>query len=40
MSCTEIAYEVGFGDQSYFIKHFKRNNGTYPGAIPSPEAIA
>jgi len=29
-SCTEIAYEVGFGDQSYFIKHFKRLTGTTP----------
>ncbi len=23
-SCAEIAYEVGFGDQSYFIMHFRR----------------
>jgi len=29
-SCTEVAYEVGFGDQSYFIKHFKRLTGTTP----------
>lgn len=29
-SCTEIAYEVGFGDQSYFIKHFRRITGTTP----------
>jgi len=29
-SCPEIAYEVGFGDQSYFIKHFKRLTGTTP----------
>jgi two-component system, response regulator YesN len=29
-SCAEIAYEVGFGDQSYFIKHFKRLTGTTP----------
>jgi len=29
-SCTEIAYEVGYGDQSYFIKHFKRLTGTTP----------
>lgn len=30
LSCTQIAYEVGFGDQSYFIKHFKRLTGTTP----------
>jgi AraC-like DNA-binding protein len=30
-SCTEIAYEIGFGDQSYFIKHFRRLTGTTPG---------
>ncbi len=30
MSCTEIAYEVGFGDQSYFIKHFRRLTGVTP----------
>jgi len=30
MSCTEIAYDVGYGDQSYFIKQFKRINGTTP----------
>jgi len=30
MSCTEIAYDVGFSDQSYFIKHFKRITGTTP----------
>ncbi|OGV64272.1 MAG: hypothetical protein A2498_05450 [Lentisphaerae bacterium RIFOXYC12_FULL_60_16] len=29
-SCTEIGYEVGFTDQSYFIKHFKRLTGTTP----------
>ncbi len=29
-SCSEIAYEVGFCDQSYFIKHFKRLTGTTP----------
>ena len=28
--CAEIAYEVGFGDQSYFIKHFRRITGTTP----------
>jgi AraC-like DNA-binding protein len=29
-SCPEIAYAVGFCDQSYFIKHFKRLMGTTP----------
>jgi two-component system response regulator YesN len=29
-SCAEIAYETGFGDQSYFIKHFRRLMGTTP----------
>ena len=29
-TCTEIAYDVGFGDQSYFIKHFKRLAGITP----------
>jgi two-component system, response regulator YesN len=28
--CIEVAYEVGYGDQSYFIKHFKRISGTTP----------
>jgi AraC-like DNA-binding protein len=30
MSCTEVGYEVGYSDQSYFIKHFKRETGTTP----------
>ena len=30
LSCAEIAYEVGFGDQSYFTKHFRRSAGTTP----------
>jgi len=30
MKCTEIAYEVGFCDQSYFIKHFKSLMGLTP----------
>jgi len=30
MSCAQIAYDVGFGDQSYFIKHFRRLTGTTP----------
>lgn len=30
MPCVEIAYEVGFGDQSYFIQHFKRHVGMTP----------
>ena len=29
-SCTEVAYEVGYSDQSYFIKHFRRVAGTTP----------
>jgi AraC-like DNA-binding protein len=29
-SCTDIAYEVGFNDQSYFIRHFKRLTGVTP----------
>ena len=29
-SCADVAYEVGFTDQSYFIKHFKRHTGTTP----------
>lgn len=29
-SCAEIAYDVGFGDQSYFIMHFKRIMGITP----------
>jgi two-component system response regulator YesN len=28
--CTEIAYDVGYGDQSYFIKHFRRLMGMTP----------
>lgn len=30
LSCTEIAYESGFGDQSYFIKQFRKWMGTTP----------
>jgi len=30
LSCTEIAYETGFGDQSYFIKLFKKWMGITP----------
>jgi YesN/AraC family two-component response regulator len=29
-SCTEVAYECGYHDQSYFIKHFRRITGTTP----------
>jgi AraC-like DNA-binding protein len=31
MSCTHIAYAVGFGDQSYFIKQFRKLTGLTPG---------
>jgi AraC-like DNA-binding protein len=30
MSCSEIAYAVGFGDQSYFIKQFRQIVGRTP----------
>ncbi len=30
MSCTDIAYEAGFGDQSYFIKQFRKWMGITP----------
>jgi len=30
LACTEIAYEVGFGDQSYFTKQFRQITGTTP----------
>ncbi len=30
MSCAEVGYEVGFGDQSYFTAHFKRQTGMTP----------
>ncbi len=30
LSCTDIAYETGFGDQSYFIKQFKKWMGITP----------
>ena len=29
-TCTEIAYEVGFCDQSYFIKQFRSVTGVTP----------
>jgi AraC-like DNA-binding protein len=29
-TCTEVAYDVGFNDQSYFIKQFRRATGTTP----------
>ncbi len=29
-TCAEIAYATGFGDQSYFILHFKRQTGMTP----------
>ncbi len=31
LSCADIAYETGYGDQSYFIKQFQRRLGTTPG---------
>jgi AraC-like DNA-binding protein len=30
LSCTDIAYETGFGDQSYFIKQFRKWMGLTP----------
>ncbi len=30
MSCTDVAYEAGFGDQSYFIKQFRKWMGITP----------
>jgi AraC family transcriptional regulator of arabinose operon len=30
LSCTDIAYETGFGDQSYFIKQFSKWMGITP----------
>lgn len=30
MSCTDIAYETGFGDQSYFTKQFRKRMGITP----------
>ncbi|MFA5688472.1 MAG: helix-turn-helix domain-containing protein [Kiritimatiellales bacterium] len=30
LSCTNIAYEAGFGDQSYFIKQFRKQLGITP----------
>lgn len=39
-SCTEIAYEVGYGDQSHFIKHFRRLTGTTPGRFRRRQAPA
>jgi AraC-like DNA-binding protein len=30
LSCAEIAYDVGFSDQSYFIRHFKQSSGMTP----------
>lgn len=29
-SCTDIAYEIGYSDQSYFIRHFRRQTGITP----------
>ena len=30
LNCTDIAYETGFGDQSYFIKQFRKHLGITP----------
>ena len=40
LSCSEIAYELGFCDQSYFIKHFKRLTGTTPRRYCRPAAAS
>lgn len=39
-SCAEIAYETGFGDQSYFIMHFKRITGTTPAKYRKGARVA
>ena len=38
-NCTDIAYETGYSDQSYFIKHFKRLTGTTPNRYRRHRAI-
>lgn len=38
-SCTDIAYEVGFNDQSYFIKHFRRLTGITPARYRRTRAV-
>ena len=35
LTCTDIAYECGFGDQSYFIKQFRRQLGITPARYRS-----
>ncbi|MDF7825717.1 helix-turn-helix domain-containing protein [Pontiellaceae bacterium B12227] len=40
LSCTDIAYETGFGDQSYFIKQFKKWMGITPAKYRKTARVA
>jgi len=39
MTCSEVAYTVGFADQSYFSMHFKRHTGKTPGQFRRAQGI-